>query len=205
MMIQAVVFDVGGVLIRTHGRKSRRMWEDKLGLAEWESEEIVFNSEMGTKAQAGEVTDAALWAWVGQRLGLDEAGLAAFYHDFWADDVLDRELVDFVRGLRPSYQTAIISNATDNLRHALTHAHKIADAFDLIVCSAEEKVMKPDGRIYQRTLQRLGRAPAETVFIDDFPHNIDAACSLGMHTILFQPGVDVCAELARLGVVPRHE
>ncbi|MCA9935208.1 MAG: hypothetical protein KC415_14840, partial [Anaerolineales bacterium] len=114
-MIQAVIFDVGGVLIRTHGRTSRSQWEEKLGLAEWESEEIVFNSEMGKKAQQGEVADSDLWAWVGQRLRLDETELAAFYQGFWANDVLDIELVEFIRGLRPSYQTAIISNATDNL------------------------------------------------------------------------------------------
>lgn len=201
-MIQAVIFDVGGVLVRTPNRESRRQWENKLGLAEWESEEIVFGSDMGMKAQQGEISDQDLWTWVGQRLNLDPAALNAFRQGFWAGDVLDVGLVDFVRGLRPFYQTAIISNATDNLRHALNHKYPMADAFDLIVCSAEEKVMKPDPRIYQRTLARLGREAEETVFIDDFQHNIEAARHLGMHAIHFQPGVDVPGELARLGVTP---
>ncbi len=199
-MIKAVIFDVGGVLIRTPNRENRHRWETKLGLAEWESEEIVFGSEMGTKAQRGEISDAALWAWVGERLGLGAAELAAFRHDFWAGDELDEGLVDFVRALRPFYQTAIISNATDNLRHALNHTYPIASAFDLIVCSAEEKIMKPDPQIYQRTLNRLGREARETVFIDDFKHNIEAAQSLGMQAIHFKPGIDVPGELARLGV-----
>lgn len=200
-MIQAVIFDVGGVLVRTPNRESRRQWEKKLGLAEWESEEIVFGSEMGRKAQSGEINDETLWEWVGKRLGLDAAQLTDFRRAFWAGDVLDVNLVDYIRGLRPFYQTAIISNATSGLRHALTHTYPIADAFDLIVCSAEEKVMKPDPAIFHLTLARLGRNAGETVFVDDFQHNVAAARSVGMHAIHFQPDLDVPAALADLGVV----
>lgn len=201
-MIKAVIFDIGGVLIRTEDHSSRRQWEQQLGLAERESETIVFSSEMGQKAQSGAITDAELWDWVGQRLKLDGAELEAFRAGFWAGDALDTGLVDFIRTLRPKYQTAVISNATDNLHHALTHKFRIADAFDLIVGSAEEKVMKPDPRIYQRTLERLGCKPPETVFIDDFAHNLQAAQEVGMATIHYQPGVNLPAELAKIGVTP---
>jgi glucose-1-phosphatase len=204
-MIKAIIFDVGGVLIRTHDHKPRRQWEKKLGLSEWESEQIVFNSEMGRKAQQGAISDEALWDWVGQRLKLSQTDLAAFRNDFWAGDVLDDGLIDFIRRLRPAYQTAIISNATDGLHESLSNQHEIADAFDLIVGSAVEKVMKPAPEIFQRTLQRLGRLPEEAVFIDDFAHNIQAAQELGWHTIHFQPGTNVPAELAKLGVVPPNE
>ncbi|MBE2221364.1 MAG: HAD family phosphatase [Anaerolineae bacterium] len=202
-MIKAIIFDIGGVIIRTEDHSSRRQWEKKLGLAEWESETIVFNSEMGQKAQSGAITDAELWTWVGQRLNLNGSELAAFRAGFWAGDVLDSGLVDFIRRLKETgYQTAVISNATDNLQNALTHQFKIADAFDLIVGSATEKVMKPDPRIYQRTLARLGRQPAEAVFIDDFAHNIQAAQELGMATIHFKPVTNVPTALATLGVMP---
>jgi putative hydrolase of the HAD superfamily len=199
-MIRTVIFDIGGVIIRTEDTTSRRQWEKKLGLAEWESETIVFNSEMGIKAQSGTITDAELWQWVGQRLNLNGSELEAFRTGFWAGDVLDSGLVDFIRTLRPKYETAVISNATDNLHNALTNQFHIADAFDLIVGSATEKVMKPDPRIYQHTLARLGRQPGEAVFIDDFAHNIQAAQALGMATIHFKLGTNVPTELENLGV-----
>ena len=201
-MIQAVIFDIGGGLIRTENHRPRRDWEEKLGLAARQSEDIVFGSEMGAKAQRGDVTDEALWAWVGQRLSLEQTELAAFRRDFWAGDVLDVALVEFIRRLRPRYQTAVISNATDGLRASLTHQFHIDDAFDLIVGSAEERVMKPDALIFERALARLGRQPQEAVFVDDFAHNIAAAQALGLHTIHFQPGTNVPAELAQLGVTP---
>lgn len=199
-MIKAVIFDVGGVLVRTEDPVPRRRLEQRLGLTPGQAEQIVFNGEMGQKAQRGEITDAALWQWVGEHLALSDDELAAFRRDFWGGDVLDDELIAFIRRLRPAYQTAVISNATDNLLPFLDKLG-VADAFDLIVRSAAEGVMKPDPRIYERTLARLQRQPHEAVFIDDFAHNAAAARQLGMHAVHFTPQTDVVAALRELGVL----
>jgi epoxide hydrolase-like predicted phosphatase len=203
LVIKAVVFDVGGVLIRTPDRSSRLAWEQRLGLDEWESEEIVFGGEMGTKAQVGEVSDEALWRWVGRRLELNSARLDDFRRDFWRGDVLDLDLVDYIRRLRPRYRTAIISNATDALRGRLTNEYPIDDAFDLIVVSAEEHTMKPEREIYLRALARLGRPAGEVIFVDDSPANVTAAQELGMESLLFHPTIDLVRELAQFGVHAR--
>lgn len=199
-MIKAIIFDVGGVLIRTADHTRRRQWETRLGLAPWESEQLVFNSEMGTKAQRGEVRDEALWTWVGDHLQLNETDLAAFARDFWAGDMLDAALMALIRRLKSVYQTAVLSNQTDALRTLLTDDLRIADAFDTIVISAEVGVMKPDPRIYQITLERLGCAPQEAIFIDDFAHNVDGARAVGMTAVHFTPQIDLPRELAHLGV-----
>ena len=200
-MIEAVIFDVGGVLVRTPNRESRRLWEERLGLSEWESEVVVFGSDMGMKAQMGEITDKELWNWVGRRLSLSSRQLEEFRNDFWAGDMLDRNLIDYIRSLRPKYQTAIISNATDALRNLLDTDYPISDAFDLIVCSAEEKVMKPNHEIYERTLKRLDRFPDQTIFIDDSEANVQAARMLGMEGIHFKPSLNLEADLASVGVI----
>jgi epoxide hydrolase-like predicted phosphatase len=198
-MIKAIILDFGGVMLRTEDHSHRRRWEAQLGLSPGEAEEIVFNSQVGQQAQRGEVSNEALWAWVGQRLDLGDQ-LEAFRHDFWAGDVLDVDMVSAVRALQTSYQTAMISNATDSLREDLETKHGIADAFDLIVISAEEHVMKPAPDIYERTLRKLGRGAEEAVFVDDFERNIKAASDLGMAVLHYRPGVDLVAELAALGI-----
>jgi epoxide hydrolase-like predicted phosphatase len=200
-VIEAVIFDVGGVLIRTPDRSTRLGWERRLGLVEWESEEIVFNSEVGTKAQLGQITDAELWDWIGHRLNLSEAQLGVFKQDFWAGDRLDQELISYILQLRPRYQTAIISNATDALREKLGNEYPIGDAFDLIVVSAEEGLMKPHEVIYQRTLNRLGRSAEEAIFIDDSLENVQAARDLGMYGVHFSVELDIRQELANFGVL----
>lgn len=199
-MIKAIIFDVGGVLVRTMDRTRRNTLEQRLGLQPGESEIIVFNGEMGIKAQQGAITTIELWQWIQQHLSLNDEGLAAFRREFFGGDQLDTAMVDNIRRLKQRYQTAIISNATDNLRETLTVNYPMADAFDLIVGSAYEKVMKPAPVIFERTLARLGRQPDEAVFIDDFAHNIDGARAVGLHTIHFTPQTDLMAELAKFGV-----
>lgn len=199
-MIKALIFDVGGVLVHTVDRSRRAVLEAELGLVKGQTDETVFNSAMGQAAQRGEVTSSDLWAWVRVDMGLDKQGLGHFQHEFWGGDRVNEELVALIRSLRPRYQTAIISNFMDDLRRSLHEEYPIADAFDLIVISAEEKVMKPDPVIFQRTIERLGRRPEECVFVDDFAHNVEGARAVGMSAIHFTPGVDMEAELRNLGV-----
>ncbi len=166
-------------------------------------DEIVFNSRMGQAAQRGEITSTALWAWVQAELGLDTPGLAYFRTEFWAGDRLNSDLLALIRRLHPHYQTAIISNFMDDLRRSIGEEYPLIDAFDLVVISAEEKVMKPSPIIFQRTLERLGRLPEESVFVDDFAHNVAGALAVGMHAIHYTPETEMERELAKLGVTVR--
>ncbi len=196
--IKAIIFDIGGVLVRTADHSGRSIWERRLGLPPGGAEALVLNSEMGHRAQRGEITYEALWEWVGTFLDLG-SDLPAFRHDFWRGDVVDEQLVSLIRRLRSSYKLAVISNATDALHETLT-AYNLLDEFDLIVGSASEGVMKPDPRIYKRTMERLGCLAEESVFIDDAPNNVAGARALGMNAILFEPSLDLAVELATLGV-----
>ena len=200
--IKAVIFDVGGVLIRTMNRTARQGLEERLGLSPGEAEQLVFGGKMGTAAQLGKISSVELWAWIGQQLALDEAGVLRFRKEFFGGDHLDTALVDFIRSLHASgYQTAIISNAMGDLNYVVTDLYPMADAFDLIVGSATEGIMKPDAAIFEHTLARLGRQPGETIFVDDFAHNIEGARAVGMHGIHFTPGIDIKVEFAAHGVV----
>jgi glucose-1-phosphatase len=199
-MIRAIIFDIGGVLIRTEDRSRRAALEKRLGLQPGEADTIVFNSTMGQKAQQGAITTAELWRWVQAHLHLDEPGLQQFQQEFWGGDRMDPTLLALIRTLHARYQIAIISNAADNLHETIAQLDPTGDLFDLVVGSAYEKVMKPDPLIFERTLARLGCQPAETVFVDDFAHNIRGAQAVGMHAIHFTPQTDLVAELAQLGV-----
>ncbi|XP_070619393.1 acyl-CoA dehydrogenase family member 10 isoform X2 [Erythrolamprus reginae] len=55
--------------------------------------------------------------------------------------------------------------------------------FDVIVESCREGVCKPDPRIYQLCLERLGVLAKESVFLDDIGQNLKAASQLGIKTL----------------------
>ncbi len=64
--------------------------------------------------------------------------------------------------------------------------YPVLDLMEDIIVSGEEKVMKPDPRIFHLALQRFGIQADESIFIDDNPNNVSAAEREGIHGILFQ-------------------
>lgn len=187
-MIRALITDFGGVLVRTSTDRSRRALEQRLQLPPHTIEERVFASELSQRAQRGDITEGTFWCEIERDLNLDRVGMTIdeFRNEFFAEDALDEELMVLIRSVRPALKTGLISNAWTGLREALHTYFLIEDAFDTLVISAEEKIMKPDARIYHLALERLGVQPSEAIFLDDFKVNIDAANALGMIGIHFR-------------------
>jgi len=185
MKIEAVIWDLGGVLVRTEDRGRRIWWEQKLQLEPGQLDRLVFQGEMGRKAALGKAQAADIWHALGTHFNLSETDRLQLEQDFWSGDHVDQELILLIRTLRPQLKTGLLSNAWPDLRHALEDLWKIDDAFDQIVISAEVGIAKPDPKIYQLMLSQLGIDPPQAVFIDDFLENIDAAKQLGLHTIHF--------------------
>lgn len=198
MSIQAVIFDMGGVLLRSEDEGGRRKWEQRLGLADGELAEIVFNSPVSQKATLGLAGDEDVWAHVAERFGLDGEALRQLRRDFWSGDRADAELADFLRSLRPRYKTAILSNAWPGARRALTERWGLADAVDEMIISAEEGVAKPDPAIYRLAVRRLGVGLHEAVFVDDMAVNVEAARALGMYAVQFRTREQAIAEVRQI-------
>lgn len=185
MPIRAILFDLGGVIVRTENRLPREQLAERVGLTYAELSHLVFDSETAVQATLGKMTTARHWEAIRQRLNLSAAEFPRVPEDFWGGDTVDYQLVDFIRSLRPRYQTALLSNAWDGLRDWLENDWHIADAFDAIVISAEVGIAKPDPQIFHLALERLAALPEEAVFVDDFPQNVEAARALGLHAIRF--------------------
>ena len=198
MHIRAVLFDFGGVIVRTNDRTPRERLAARLGIAYDQLSSLVFDSESALQATLGKITTQEHWEALRNELGLSQDDHANLPLDFWGGDVLDQELVDYIRALRPDYKTSLISNAWDDLRQVLEYTWKIADVFDEIIISAEVGVAKPDPRIYQIALERLAVAPQQAVFVDDFPANIAGARAVGMHALHFKNSLQARKELDRL-------
>ncbi len=196
--ISAVIFDLGGVLLRTEDQMPRNQLAKQMGVEPGELARIVFESETAAQATVGAVTEPMVWGFVGQRFNLNQRELEAFQEAFWAGDVLDMGLVDFLRSLRPDRKTALLSNAWDGLRRLLEDKYPILDAFDRVIISAEVNLAKPDARIYQRILADLETPAGEAVFVDDMPTNVEAARSVGMHAIRFVTREQVLNDLKAL-------
>ncbi len=63
---------------------------------------------------------------------------------------------------------------------------EIDEIFEVVVDSAFVGMRKPDPRIYELTLERLGCQAADCVFLDDLEVNCEAARELGMAAVRFE-------------------
>ena len=73
--------------------------------------------------------------------------------------------------------------------------------FDGHVISGLEGVAKPDRRIFEILLNRHGLRPQATAFVDDQPRNVDAARELGIVGLHFSSAAQLRRDLQALGVV----
>ncbi len=138
MSLKAVIFDFGGVLVRTHDQ-SPALRGNSAGPGPRRSPDIVFEGERDCAAQHGWITDADHWRWIGQQLAVDDATLAQFRADFFRYDILDLALIAYIDRLRAAgYHLGLLSNAGDNARHIFTEVYPVLPHFDSVTISAEE-------------------------------------------------------------------
>jgi len=197
MTIRAVYFDLGGVLVRTGDREPRTRLAERLGMTYEELSKTVFENESSLRASLGAISPQEHWADVIQHLGLPPSEVDSVRQDFFAGDALDLDLINFLRSLRPKYRIGLLSNAWSDMRAYLI-SQRIEDVFDQLIISAEVGIMKPDARIYQLALEKLGVAPAEAVFVDDFTVNVEGARAVGMYAIQFTRPDKTLEELNQL-------
>lgn len=80
-------------------------------------------------------------------------------------------------------------------------AYPVFSLLDGIVVSGEERLVKPDPRIYRLLLDRYGLRAGECLFIDDNPDNVRGAESVGIPALRFTGPAALRAALGERGLV----
>jgi putative hydrolase of the HAD superfamily len=196
-MIDAVVFDVDGVLVRS-GNFGAQLLRDygpqhaaidafwrgpfvqcSLGLSDLKQEIEPFLGKWGYR---GTVEDC-LQAW------------------FEADSAVNTTVLDEVERLRSRGIPCHLATTQERYRAAyLEGPMGLAARFDRLFFSCHLGVRKPQPEFYRRVTDELGMSPAALLFFDDHHANVDAARAAGWNAELYTFGDDLSALLARHGV-----
>lgn len=201
--IKALILDFGGVLVTMpHDSPSARRLAAQLNIAPSQLMAELLGSGAWDRALVGEISAEEFDRQMHQRYGLPyDARRPSLIFRWFADETLSQELLDLAASLRrpPQFQVAVLSNASTDLEQEILHEKLgILDRFDLVVNSARVGVKKPDPAIFHLTLERLGVAPHEAIFVDDMPANVAAAAALGMHAIHFEDPRQAVVDIRRL-------
>lgn len=195
-----VVFDIGGVLIDWDPRYLyRKLLPDEPAVERFLAE--VCTIEWNAEQDLGRPWAEAV-AQLCERFP-DQAALITAYRDRWGEMIAGAidGTVAVLRELReagvPLY--ALTNFSAETFAQARAR-FEFLDWFQGIVVSGEERLVKPDPRIYRRLLDRY-RLPVEsTVYLDDVPANVEAARALGMSGLRFTDPDRLRADLAGFGL-----
>lgn len=183
---KAVIFDMGGVILRTEDPTPRQELADEFGTKRRELEKFVFMSPTSLQSEIGMISDEEHWKIVLQHFMQTDLTPEEVYDRFFMGDKIDYELLDFAKSLKPQYQIGLLSNAWVNARKHLSKRFDFIEPFDVCIFSSEVGARKPDKEIFLIMLDRLGINPEEAIFIDDLEENVIGAEKVGMTAILFE-------------------
>jgi 2-haloacid dehalogenase len=198
---RVIVYDLGGVLIDWNPRHLYRKLIDDETIMEWFLAEVchtAWNEEQDRgRSFAAAIEEAA--ARHPEHRPLIEA-----YFKRWAE-MMAGEIegaVAILEELRSAgYELHALTNwSAETFPHARGR-FAFLEWFESILVSAEVGLIKPDPAIFRLLLERIGRTPAECIYIDDNPKNVASAAALGFDAIAFAGAAQLREELEGRGLL----
>ena len=201
-MIQAIVSDMGGVLVHDYRTRARLLEFDRmLGWEPGALHQRLYSGPAWIAYSTGSLNTDAYWAEVGANVEPQlPSDFVCFKDNFWGA-TQDFATIDLAWRLRRHYPIALLSNATPFLPQHLAQEPRLQGLFDVTVISALLGMRKPAPVIYHLTAQRLELPLSACVLIDDKTRNTIAAEAEGMLAVVYQNAVQTERSLRQMGVV----
>ncbi|MGC8477213.1 MAG: haloacid dehalogenase type II [Acetobacteraceae bacterium] len=188
--IRACVFDAYGTVFDFAA--AARGCTDALGAqapaltALWRDKQLQYTwlrSMQGRYVDLWQITGDSL-DYALETLGLAEPALRARLMDLYRTLAVFPEIPEMLRRLRAAgMRTAILSNGSPAMLASAVAGNHLAELLDAVISVDEVGVFKPDPRVYQHALNRLGVAAAEVSFQSSNAWDAWAASAFGMRVV----------------------
>ena len=201
--VGAVISDFGGVLTspllvsfqafqESSGISLEELGKGMAALADRRGSNPLFELETARITEAEFLTELA--AQLSDQLGRPVT-LDGFGEYYFANLEPNEPMIDYMRSLRRrGYKLAICTNNVREWEPLWRRMLPVDEIFDVVVDSAFVGTRKPEPRIYELTLDRLGVDAVAAVMIDDVELNCAAARELGIRAIWFRDAEQAIAD-----------
>jgi len=200
--IETVLFDLGGVLVDWNPRYLyRKIFKDDAEMERFLSE--VCHPHWNHLHDQGMLSFANSIPDLQHRYPQHHDEIAA-WQERWPEmlgGAIDRTVgvLEDLKKRKKVRLFALTNWSAETWPHALER-FGFLDHFDGILVSGQEKLAKPDPRIFDLAISRFKLDPRETLFIDDSERNIQQARELAFITHWFSDPVKLQRELIEYGL-----
>lgn len=198
-MIEAVIFDLGGVVLENPIEEFHRELEKLIGLAPHELDPWT-EDPVKQELQIGKCSVQDVAREIEARFCLETELLPLWRETYSRVMSVDEEVVCLVKELKQHCRVALISNTTD-VHAEINEERGLYDLFSPAVVSYREGCAKPDKRIFEIALDRMNIEANECVFIDDREEHLDTPKALGFCVVHYTGRDRLVEALHGLGVI----
>jgi putative hydrolase of the HAD superfamily len=202
--IKAVISDFGGVLT-TPLVQSFMAFQDRTGIS---GEVLGRGMQAATEAngdnplfemERGEITEVAFLDLLTEHLEPllgHEPEMHSFKEIYFEALEPNPAMIQLMRELgREGYRMAMLTNNVREWEPLWRSMLPVDEIFETVVDSGFVGCRKPESRIYELTLERIGLPAEACLFIDDLPHNCEGARKAGMSAVHFRDNEQAIAEI----------
>ena len=173
---ELIIFDFFGVI----SSEVFPIWAEKY----FSLNEIkIIRKEIIEKSDKGIITEKEMFDQLSKRTGGNSNNIL---NDWLETAVINSEMISLIIELRKRYKIALLSNAPGEFLNRILKRIDTDKVFDFMIISSEEKIAKPDKKIFELLLSKMKIKAYNSIFIDDNIINVDAAKSVGIDAILFE-------------------
>ena len=182
--VEALLFDLGGVVITIDFGRCFQRWADSAGVAAGDiAARFAFDSAY-EEHERGTLDTAAYWTSVRDSLSLDlhDDSLLAGWNDIYVG--ADPTVLDLLSRARNEWPLCAFTNS--NPTHQAVWAARFAselEVFDTIFVSSELGHRKPDRAAFDAVVTSIGVPASRILFFDDGVENVAGAEAAGLQTV----------------------
>jgi putative hydrolase of the HAD superfamily len=198
---KTVIFDYGGVISKPQNQVSVDKIVKKLNLRDAAHFRDIY-SLYRKEIDGGLITLSEYWAKTLRKIKKvvpekDFEWLVLEDIISWSD--INGDTIAIIKELKKKgNKLAVLSNMViETLDYLRTHTSFIP-LFDYTFFSCDINMIKPNPQIYEYILQQMNVPAGQCIFIDDLPHNCEAAEKAGMQAIQFLDTIQVKMDLNQL-------
>lgn len=198
-MVEAIVSDVGGVIVRDDFASFFASLEGNIGMSAEAFYALTVGSHEWKLYNKDYLSEEELWSMLAPNLRLTREVAGELRQ--WRKMLIPiAESITILERVGRHYPLYCLSNVDRATTEYLQARYRLYDVFGGTVLSWETGMRKPEVEIYELATRRFKLIPERTLYIDDKEPNLIPARQAGFQTIAFKSPRELEAELRNRGV-----